>query len=121
MKEEGRFQIAFEMRDRRIKFVLPLPNPSSKQFTHTPVKGDRRAPDKALEAYEQACRQRYRALSLAVKAKLESVEAGIETFEQAFLAHIVLPNNQTVGEWAELQVEQAYLSGKMPPLLMSGE
>lgn len=50
-------------------------------------------------ADEQRIRQRWRALLLALKAKLECVESGIETFEEAFLAHIVVPGTgRTVGD-----------------------
>ena len=38
-------------------------------------------------------------------------------FEDEFLAHIVLPNGQTMGEFAKPQIAQAYDSGEMPSLL----
>jgi hypothetical protein len=68
---------------------------------------------------EQEERQKYRALLLVIKAKLESVESEIETFEQAFLAHLALPGSstQTVGEWLTPQIEKAYREGSMPMLL----
>jgi hypothetical protein len=115
--DENSVVIAFEMQDRRIRFTLQLPNPKDKRFWLTPEKGLRRTPEKAAEAYEQACRQRYRALALTIKAKLESVESGIETFEEAFLAKIVMPDGSTIGEWAAPQIAQVYGTGKMPPLL----
>jgi|AACY02.16.fsa_nt_gi hypothetical protein len=52
-----------------------------------------------------------------IKAKLEAVEAGIVTFEEEFLPQTVLPDGSRVNEWAQPQMEQAYLEGKMPPLL----
>jgi hypothetical protein len=45
------------------------------------------------------------------------VESGISTFEQEFLAHIILPDNSTVGDWIGPQIEQAYETGAMPPML----
>jgi hypothetical protein len=65
-------------------------------------------------------RQRWRALLLVIKAKLEAVESGVTTFEEEFLAHVVLPDNQTVGDWLLPQVELAYENGGMPKLLMPG-
>lgn len=109
--------VAFEMSNRRIKFMLPLPEKSSRDFTHTPGRGSRRNPIDAQKAWEQAGRQRWRALALAIKAKLEAVASGITTFEEEFMAHIVLPNGQTVGGWLAPQIESAYSSKKMPPLL----
>jgi hypothetical protein len=42
----------------------------------------------------------------------------ITTVEEEFLAHIVLPNGKgTVGDWLMPQIDKAYESGKMPPLL----
>ena len=65
----------------------------------------------------QACRQRWRALLLVIKAKLEAVTAGISTIETEFLANIVLPDNTTAGEWMIPQIDQAYRTGQMPPML----
>lgn len=74
-------QIAFKLADRQIRFRLPLPDPGSAEFTLTPAKRTRRSPEAAEAAYEQAVRQRWRALSLVIKAKLEAVESGISTVE----------------------------------------
>lgn len=52
----------------------------------------------AHQAWEQACRQRWRALSLCIKAKLEAVAAGITTFEHEFLAHFLTGDGRTVGD-----------------------
>lgn len=109
--------IGFEMQDRRIRFKLPMPDKNLREFTHTPSRGNKRSPQEAEAAWEQATRQKWRALSLAIKAKLEAVESGITTFEEEFLAHIVLPNGKTYGEWAVPQIEQSYKHGILPPLL----
>lgn len=109
--------IGFELKRRRIRFDLPMPNPQDKRFTHTEARGTERHPDDAVRAWEQACRQSWRALALAIKAKLEAVESGITSFEEEFLAHIVLPGGQTVGKWIVPQIEQSYQNKKLPPLL----
>ena len=109
--------IQFEMHDRRVRFMLPLPDPNATEFTHTPGRGLERRKSDAVREWERACRQRWRALSLVIKAKLEAVECGITQFEEEFLAHIVLPNNQTFGDFAIPQIAQAYARGTMPPLL----
>ena len=109
--------IAFEAFDRRVKFELPMPDPKAKEFIRTPGRGSLRSPAEATKAYEQAVRQKWRALALCVKAKLEAVEAGITTFEAEFLAHIVLPNGSTVHGEIAASVANAYTSGKVTPLL----
>ena len=54
---------------------------------------------------------------MVIKAKLEAVESGISIFEEEFLAHLVLPDGKTVGQFMLPQVEAAYETGKMPKLL----
>jgi hypothetical protein len=117
---EGESQvIAFKIYDRYIRIILPMPAPADFQLTEETRR--RRSADAQQRAYDQAVRQRWRALVLIVKAKLEAIEAGISTIEREFLADIVLGNNQTVGQWLAPQIEQVYLSGKMPPLLPGAE
>jgi hypothetical protein len=101
-----RAQLAFEIRGRQVRFSLPLPDRNAREFTHTPEKGLVRSPSARDAAYEQAVKQRWRALALVVKAKLEAVEAGIVGFDEEFLAHIVV-GEQTVGEVLVPQLEAA--------------
>ncbi len=90
--------VIFAMENRRIRFVLALPDPEDLRHTnHSPPR--ERSQRAQQEAYDQACRQRWRALLLVIKAKLEAVTAGISTVETEFLANIVLPDNTTAGEW----------------------
>lgn len=96
-------RVQFRLQDRIVRFTTALPDP--KKFGRG---GDRLA---------RAERQRWRALLLVIKAKLESVESAIETFEQAFLAQIVMPNDATVGELLDPIVALAYKSGRMPKQL----
>ena len=110
-----RVLVAFEMHDRRLRFMLPIP--TEEQFTETPSGRTRRSKAIVVRQYEQAVRSRYRALLLSIKAKLESVESGIEEFEDAFMAQIVLPDGATVGEKLKPQISLAYQTGNMPPLL----
>lgn len=115
--ETERAVIQFRKDGKHIRFSLPLPDKNDRQFMFTPARRQRRTQAAREEAYEQAVRQRWRALALAIKAKLESIESGIATFEQEFLAYIVLPNGSTVGENALPVIEQAYLTGEMPDLI----
>lgn len=111
------FEIGDEWASRRVRFALPLPDRNAREFTHTPARGTRRTSAAHADAYEQAVRQRWRALALVIKAKLEAVAAGITTIQDEFLAHIVLPDGSTVGEWTAPQVAAAYETGSMPALL----
>jgi hypothetical protein len=106
--------VGFEMKDRKIMFRLPLPD--RKRFTKD-GRGTLRPADKIAQAWEQACRSSWRALALSVKAKLEAVEIGITTFEDEFLAHIVMPDGMTVSQHVRPRIASAYESGQVVPLL----
>lgn len=95
---EERAVVGFTMNERQIRFALPL-----------------------SDLDEQQTRQRWRALLLTIKSKLESVECGIEEFDDAFMAQIVLPGGQMVGAWLRPQIEHAYQTGDMPKLLPAPE
>lgn len=116
----GQAMIAFKARGRYIRFMLPLPDEYADEFTKTPSRRWLRSDRERLVAWEQACRQRWRALALLIKAQLEAVETGIVTFEDVFLAMTVLPTGQTMSEWAAPQINEAYSTGHMPPSLMPG-
>jgi len=113
--EPKRAMVGFVMQGRQVRFVLPLPDRAERRFTHH-TRGVRTATAAEAE-YEQAVRQKWRALTLMVKAKLEAVESGIVTFEQEFFAHTVLPNGKTVYEQTGEVVAQSITSGVVKPLL----
>jgi len=115
--EAERAIIGFRMTDRQVRFVLDLPDRDAKEFTHTPSRGTRRTAGQAEGEWEKACRQRWRALALVVKAKLEAVDSGITEFEDEFLAHIVLPDGTTAGQFIRPQIAAAYSTGTMPSML----
>lgn len=115
--KENMAVIGFSLANRQIRFVLPLPDKQEQKFWFTPERRTKRSEKQAYEAWEQACRSRWRALYLIIKAKLEAVESGISTIEREFLYDIVLPDGKTVGEFMAPQIETAYKTGEMPPLL----
>lgn len=107
--------IGFRIHGMLIRMNVPIPNAS--EFAHTST-GRTRASSSVAGSREQAIKQRWRALALVVKAKLEAIDSKITTVEQEFASFIVLPNGQTVGEWVEPQIEEAYRSGRMPNTLL---
>lgn len=97
-KESGMAIIVFEANERRIRFNLPLP-------------------DGADDKTRQEERVKWRALLLCIKAKLEAVESKIETFEDAFLAHVVMPDGQTVSDHIRPRIAESYSGQKMIELM----
>lgn len=96
--EPGKAIVVFEVLNRRVRFDLPVPDGSGET-------GDRKR------------RIRWRALLLCIKAKLESVASSIESFDEAFLAHVVMPDGMTVYQHAAPRIEQIAKGGEMRPLL----
>lgn len=115
--DQSRAVLAFVLEGRQIRFFVPMPDKSTFTLTDT---GRTRTATAIETAYEQACRQRWRALALVVKAKLEAVDAGISTLEDEFLAHVVLPSGETAGQWLRPQIAAAYTTGNMPMMLPAG-
>lgn len=116
--DDARAMIGFRMHGRNVRFLLPMPDRQASEYTLTPT-GLPRAETEAQRLYDQALRQRWRALALAVKAKLEVVEAGIAEFEDEFLAYILIPGtSRTMGEWAKPELEQAYEQREAPQLAL---
>ena len=113
--------IAFSAQGRNIRFVLPMPDPQAREFTHTPSRGYRRSETERANAYDQAVRSKWRALALMVKAKLEAVESGIVTFEQEFMPHIILPGGQTVFEASAAAIAVAYEQNDSRPFMAAIE
>jgi hypothetical protein len=115
MWEAGSAVVIFEYRKRTIKFVVPMPTPAEYELTPS---GRQRSEQSQQEAYEQAQRQRWRALLLVIKAKLEAVETGITTLEAEFMANTVTRDGRTVFEHVEPEIQRMITSGEQPRFLM---
>jgi len=115
--ERNRAMISFRIGGKMFKIVVPLPAKNDREFLYTPERGKPRSPQAAEMAWEQATWQRWRALTLWIKAVLEASESGITTLEEALQPFILLPSGETVGEWMKGQIANAYLTGKMPAFL----
>lgn len=97
-----RAAVAFTIGGRNYRFTVPLPS-QSKALT--------------VQAYEQQKRQRWRALCLVIKAKLEAGRSGITSLETELLPYAVLPGGRTVADEALPALKRAYESGRDVPLL----
>jgi hypothetical protein len=92
--EGSRATIAFKAHGRSVRISLPIePIESFRKIGYKT-----RTQKQAEAAYEQALRQKWRALLLVVKAKLEAVASEIVSFDEEFLAYLVLEDGHTVAE-----------------------
>lgn len=119
MERDDSASVAFEYANRQVRFQIRFPDPDDPAFTRTPT-GLNRTESAARVEHEKAVRQRWRALALVVKAKLEAVEAEIATFDQEFLPYLVLPGGRTVFETVGEQVAQSIESGVPGRLMLEG-
>ena len=114
--------IGFRLHDRQVQFHLPLPTPNDEEFQLDHRKNER-SEGQRIRLCEQSTRQRWRALALAIKAKLEEVESGISSFETVFLSYLVVPGSggKTVAQTVLPELEQALKSGNPANLSLGWE
>ena len=115
IEEPDGFAIQFFLQERLLRFRVRFP--SFEDMPDRDGRGEVSIASRNAKA-QQARRQRARALLLVIKAKLESVESKVETFDEAFMANVVMPDGATVGEMALPRIAQAYADGKQPQFLL---
>ena len=124
-REAGTAYVACRVNDRALLFRLQLPMPSD--FAMKPSRATWRPPTPRKRAevdklFERACRSRWRALLLAIKSKFVAIESGVETFDEAFLAALMVRDESGVsrrmGDLAVRLIEASQAKG--PPALPAG-
>lgn len=119
LKEETRVSIVFVVaqgteNERRVRYTIALPATESMTIVRQP---HRRAPASKADAREQEVARLWRALARSIEGKLIAVEENIETFEEAFWAHIITPSGTTIYEETREQIAEAYRAKEMVPLM----
>ena len=94
-REEDTVILAFELAGHACKLAVHPPDRAL--FTRTDS-GRTRKQTAADDAWEAEYRRRWRVLVLSLKARLESIAAESETFEEAFAGIMLLRSGQTVAE-----------------------
>jgi hypothetical protein len=94
-------KIAFKFKERAIQIEVPMPH--EVEFGGLP------------ERAKAAQRQRWRALLLVLKAKLEAVESGISSLEAEFLANVLMSDGRTIGEVLVPRLSEAVSSHHLLP------
>ena len=117
--EGERAFVSFRCAGRYVKLGLTLPDRADARFT-TYRQGAstlRRSETAAAKVWDQACRQKWRVLLLMIKGKLEAVESGIVTFEEEFLAHVLMASGRTLYEQVKAPLALSYDKGEVKPYL----
>lgn len=111
MDSRASFTLQFTLCDRMVRFRVHYPDDAAlKKLT-----GPRQDPERVEEQWR---RQRGRALLLVIKAKLESVASGVETFEEAFLPNIVMADGATVYDRIREPIAVEYRTHTPSPMLL---
>jgi hypothetical protein len=122
LDDHDRFVLAFSMSERQVRFTVSFDPPTHQRFAMKRVNQHYSQPatnQQRIDASAAHRRQRMRALLLVVKAKLESVESEVETFEEAFLANVVMSDGATVYDRVSQPIALEYQTGK-PALMLEG-
>ncbi len=106
--------IGFSFEKRAIRMTLKLPE--RYEFSKT-SRGQERCDSAIEKLWEQACRQRWRALAFIIKAKLVAIDDDIATLDNEFLAYMALPGGSTVGQVLTVELDKIITTGQMPALL----
>lgn len=114
MEEKNQGHVMFEYKGLLIQMTVKFPDKNDFSKTDS---GKKRIESAIESSYDQAIRQRWRALLLAIKAKLEAVECGISTIEQEFLAFIMMPDGRNISDHLIPELNKIVLSGNMPKML----
>lgn len=118
----SRAVVSFLYNNYQIRLELPLPDMNDPQAVLEAGKeiaraGRKRMPTSANEAFDSVMKQRWRALLLILKAKLVAITEEVRSFEEEFGWDIVLPNQQTVGQYLQPQLEEGRRGGTLPKAL----
>lgn len=106
---------------RQVRFIVPIKAADDALLAAMKAmasKASAKRPASIDDAWQMHRRQLGRALLLTIKAKLECIDAGIETFDDAFMSQLSLPGGGTVGQAVKTEIRQLYAGGATPPRLL---
>lgn len=117
MTEPTRATIYFEVKGRQVQLPVPMPQRTDKKIAKN-HNGWARSESGIQKAIDQETRRRWRVLVITLKSMLESVESGLMTFDQVFLAHLVIPGTaRTIGEAIAPKLDAICNGTALPALL----
>lgn len=90
--------VAFHLQHVAIIFRVPLPALTD-DLIAMDEDGNVRGTQARLKEMLRYRALRWRDLKQVIRSKLQSVDIGIETVEQAFMAQLLLRSGQTMSEW----------------------
>jgi len=110
--------VAFAYQGRPVRFDLSLPSQDDLSFQVTATGRKRRNSQAPREAWDRACREKWRSLHLLLKALFVAIEDGLLDFDRAFMHDIVMPDGRTVGQQLLPVVQGAIERGEVSAQLL---
>lgn len=89
MHEPGKAIVYFQHKGWEVQMQIPLPM-DAPEFGNGNLRYTRLTEAQRRTWLDQRTRERWRQLLLVLKAKFCALEEGVETFEQSFMAHLVI-------------------------------
>jgi len=108
--------VAAQIHGIQIRIRLQLPLLNDPEITMTPTRKYRNEVGIKKE-YDRAIKSTLRALYMILHSRLEEIDRGISTAQQAFMPWIMLPDNSIVEDHVLPTIKTAYETGQVPPLL----
>jgi hypothetical protein len=81
--------VAFAVHGQHVRMRVPLKAPGDAAVSAAASRSKRGQHETRATLTEQESKRIWRVLAWNVKARMEAVEEGVETFEEAFLAHLL--------------------------------
>lgn len=110
-EQNDRAAVTFVMKGRQIRFVFDLPVYGKYK---KPYRGRSWLADASEKQVEAEVRRIWRCVAWSIKMKLDCVESGVSSFDNEFMAHIVLPDGKTVSDTITPAISEAYSTGRVP-------
>jgi hypothetical protein len=121
--ETGLAQVAFVIHGHKYRLDVPMPPGPDLSTAQGKPRGwyswdEQRRQRWAFSEVEQSRRERWRAIVLLLKAKLELVQIGISSVEKEFLSDMVLANGETMHHAVAEALSRSLATGKAPVLAL---
>jgi hypothetical protein len=116
--------VAFVIDERQVKLMLPLPDinaiPRKRHRRGDGACLEDRTDDQISKEWEQQCRQRWRALLLVVRGKLEMIEIGASSVDREFLADFAMRDGRVLWQAIAPQLDNMNQVPQLPAGRASG-
>ncbi len=117
--------VLFQLDGRKYQILVPLPQahdvmPSKTKDEPRGWNGwdAKKRQAWVSKTFDQRSRERWRAVLLLCKAKLELVALGVSSVEREFLADLVLPTGERVHDAVAKNIQTYYVNGTPPTRLL---